>query len=80
MKDKIHNVIFKRLRIHKLTAIHLTMTLELEWRLRARPSHPISVCDLTNALLEEWSKIPINTPKPGGKLLLMCELQESAGV
>ena len=34
----------------------------LEWRLRARPSHPTSVCDLTNALLEEWSKIPINTP------------------
>ena len=34
---------------------------ELEWRLRAGPSHPTSVCDLTNALLEEWSKIPINT-------------------
>ncbi|KAL0147879.1 hypothetical protein M9458_056838, partial [Cirrhinus mrigala] len=34
---------------------------ELEQRLRARPSRPTSVCDLTNALLEEWSKIPINT-------------------
>ncbi len=34
---------------------------ELEWRLRARPSRPTSVCDLTNALLEEWSKTPINT-------------------
>ena len=33
----------------------------LEWRLRARPSSPTSVCDLTNALMEEWSKIPINT-------------------
>ena len=31
---------------------------ELEQRLRARPSHPTSVCDLTNALLEEWSKFP----------------------
>ena len=29
---------------------------ELEWILRARPSHPTSVCDLT-----EWSEIPINT-------------------
>ena len=34
---------------------------ELEQRLRARSSCPTSVCDLTNALLEEWSKIPINT-------------------
>ena len=34
---------------------------ELECRLRARPSCPTSVCDLTNELLEEWSKIPINT-------------------
>ena len=34
---------------------------ELEWRLRARPPCPTSVCDLTNAPLEEWSKIPINT-------------------
>ena len=40
---------------------------ELEQRLRARPSRPTSVCDLTNGLLEEWSKIPINTPKPCGK-------------
>ena len=31
---------------------------ELERRLRARPCRPTSVCDLTNALLEE---IPINT-------------------
>ena len=37
----------------------------LEWRLRARPSCPTSVCDLTNAPLEEWSKIPPkHTPKP----------------
>ena len=34
---------------------------ELEQRLRARSSCPASVCDLTNALLEEWSKIHINT-------------------
>ena len=34
---------------------------ELERRLRARPSRPTSVPDLTNARLEEWSKIPINT-------------------
>ena len=32
---------------------------ELERKLRARPTHPTSVCDLTN---EEWSEIPINTP------------------
>jgi len=32
---------------------------ELERRLRARPSRQHH---LTNALLEEWSKIPINTP------------------
>ena len=29
---------------------------ELERRLRARPSCPTSACDLTNVLLEEWSK------------------------
>ena len=34
---------------------------ELEQRLRTRPSGPTSVFDLTNVLLEEWSKIPINT-------------------
>ena len=34
---------------------------ELEQRLQARLSHPISVPDLTNALLEEWSNIPIDT-------------------
>ncbi|KAK3557283.1 hypothetical protein QTP70_026274, partial [Hemibagrus guttatus] len=34
---------------------------ELEQRLRARPSRPTSVPDLTNALLEERSKVPINT-------------------
>lgn len=33
---------------------------ELEQRLRARPS-PKSASDLTNALLEEWSKIPLDT-------------------
>ena len=41
---------------------------ELGRRLRARPSRPTSVSDLTNELLEDWSKIPINTPKPCGKL------------
>jgi len=35
---------------------------ELEQRLRARPSRPTSVSDLKRRkLLEEWSKIPINT-------------------
>ena len=34
---------------------------ELERRLRTRPSCPTSVCDLTNALLEHWSKIPLKT-------------------
>ena len=34
---------------------------ELEWRLRTRPSRPTSVSDLTNTLLEEWSKISIDT-------------------
>jgi len=34
---------------------------EFERRLRARPSCPTSVPDLTNTLLEEWSKILINT-------------------
>ncbi|KAK3509537.1 hypothetical protein QTP70_001254, partial [Hemibagrus guttatus] len=34
---------------------------ELERRLRARPSRPTSVPDLTNSLVEERSKIPINT-------------------
>ena len=34
---------------------------EIERRLRARPSCPTSVPDLTNALLEEWSNIPIDT-------------------
>ncbi|KAI4892683.1 hypothetical protein NFI96_002009 [Prochilodus magdalenae] len=33
----------------------------LERRLRARPSRPTSVSDLTDELLEEWSEIPINT-------------------
>ena len=33
---------------------------ELERRLRARP-YVQQQSDLTNALLEEWSKIPINT-------------------
>ena len=35
------------------------LLVELERKLKARPSHPTSVSDLTNALLEEWSKIPI---------------------
>ncbi|KAK1794911.1 hypothetical protein P4O66_010109 [Electrophorus voltai] len=33
---------------------------ELEQRLRPRPSCPTTVSEVTNALLEEWSKIPIN--------------------
>ncbi|KAI4886890.1 hypothetical protein NFI96_010503 [Prochilodus magdalenae] len=33
----------------------------LERRLRARPSRPTSVSDLTDVLLEEWSGIPIST-------------------
>ncbi|KAI4881816.1 hypothetical protein NFI96_031873 [Prochilodus magdalenae] len=33
----------------------------LEWRLRARPSRPTSMSDLTDVLLEEWSEIPIIT-------------------
>ncbi|KAI4880118.1 hypothetical protein NFI96_005083 [Prochilodus magdalenae] len=33
----------------------------LERRLRARPSRPTSVSDLTHVLLEEWSGIPITT-------------------
>ncbi|KAI4875415.1 hypothetical protein NFI96_009897 [Prochilodus magdalenae] len=32
----------------------------LERRLRARPSRPTSVSDLTHVLLEEWSGIPMN--------------------
>ena len=40
----------------------------LEWRLQSRPSRLTSVSDLTNALLEERSKISINTPEPCGKL------------
>ena len=40
---------------------------ELEQRLRARPSRPTSVPDLTNVLLEEWSNIPHrHTLKPCG--------------
>jgi hypothetical protein len=31
---------------------------ELECRLRARPNHPTSVPDLTNALVAEWKKVP----------------------
>lgn len=34
---------------------------ELDWRLQARPSHPTSVADLTNALWDEWAKIPTET-------------------
>jgi len=34
---------------------------EFERSLRTRPSRPTSMSDLTYALLEEWSKIPINT-------------------
>ena len=48
-----------------MTSLHLNPTDhlwdELEQRLRARPSSPTSVSDLTSALLEEWSEIPINT-------------------
>ena len=43
--------------------LHLIKHLwdELERCLRARPSRPTSVSDLTNELLEEWSNIPITT-------------------
>ncbi|KAI4902504.1 hypothetical protein NFI96_013130 [Prochilodus magdalenae] len=34
---------------------------ELEQRLRARSYRPTSLCKLTNSVLEEWSKSPINT-------------------
>ena len=34
---------------------------ELKRRQQARPSRQILVPDLTNALLEEWSNIPIDT-------------------
>ena len=44
------------------TGLHRVLTsTKLERRRRARASRPTSVCDLTNANLEEWSKIPINT-------------------
>ena len=47
---------------HQSPDLNLTEQLwdELEWRLRVRPSCPTSVCDLTNAFLEQWSKTPIN--------------------
>jgi hypothetical protein len=31
---------------------------ELEYQLRARPNHPTSVPNLTNALVAEWKKVP----------------------
>ena len=31
---------------------------ELERQLRARPNHPTSVHDLTNALVAEWKQVP----------------------
>ena len=34
---------------------------ELECRLRARPIHPTSVPDLTNALVAEWKQVPAAT-------------------
>ena len=34
---------------------------ELERRLRARPSHPTSVSDLTNVLVAEWKQVPAAT-------------------
>ena len=34
---------------------------ELQRRLRARPSRPTSVSDLTNNLLSEWAEIPTDT-------------------
>ncbi len=32
---------------------------ELKQRLHVRPSHPTSVPELTNAVLDEWAKIPL---------------------
>jgi hypothetical protein len=41
---------------------------ELEWRLRARPNRPISVLDLTNALVAEREASPCsNVPTSSGK-------------
>ncbi len=31
---------------------------EVEWRLQARPSRPISMPGITKTLLDEWAKIP----------------------
>lgn len=39
----------------------------LEETLRSRPSCLTLVSDLINALLEEWSKSPINISKPCGR-------------
>ena len=45
-----------------LTGLHrVSLHSELEWRLRARSSHPTSVSDHNNGLLEEWLQIPMNT-------------------
>ena len=44
-----------------------TFEMNLSGDCKNRPSHPTSVPDLTNALLEEWSNIPIDTPKPCGR-------------
>ena len=35
--------------------------------LRARPDHPTSVLELTNALVSEWEKIPAAGSTSGGK-------------
>lgn len=34
---------------------------ELDWRLRAKPSHPTAVSDLTDALLDKWATTPTYT-------------------
>ena len=36
---------------------------ELERRLRAKPNHPTSVHDLTNAFVTEWKQVPISSDK-----------------
>lgn len=52
----------------KFTGLHRVLTPTqlntfgiIRARLQARPSHPIPVSDLTNALVEEWSKILMST-------------------
>lgn len=75
---------YKCVPVHKIRSIKTRMSsfwcpdfktwiehlwIEVEQILRARSSFPMSLSDLTNELLEEWSKIPIN-----GELLMVSEI------